>query len=83
MEHNLEIQTMAKISTFLWLLVQNKILTWDNLRQRGFIGPSIFHLCQQQEETMEHILNQCPFSGLIWDQASQCMRRTKEKETTS
>jgi hypothetical protein len=52
-----------KISTFLWLMVQNRILTWDNLRKRGFIGPSICHLCQQQEETMEHIFNQCPLSG--------------------
>jgi hypothetical protein len=68
-----------KISTFLWLLVQNKILTWDNLRRRGFIGPSIFHLCQQQEETMEHLLNHCPFSELIWNQAAQSMRRTRRE----
>jgi len=25
-----------KVSTFLWLLCQNKILTWDNLRKRSF-----------------------------------------------
>jgi hypothetical protein len=29
-----------KVNIFLWLLVQNRILTWDNLRKRGFIGPS-------------------------------------------
>lgn len=28
-----------KVSTFLWLLCHNKILTWDNLRKRNFYGP--------------------------------------------
>jgi hypothetical protein len=66
-----------KISTFLWLLLQNKILTWDNLQRQGFIGPSICHLCYQQEETMEHLLNNCILSEEIWNQATQLMRRTK------
>jgi hypothetical protein len=65
-----------KISTFLWLLVQNHILTWDNLWKRGFIGPSVCHLCLQQEESMEHLLNQCSFSAEIWDQVAQIMRKT-------
>jgi hypothetical protein len=65
-----------KISTFLWLMAQNRILTWDNLWKWGFVGPSICHLCQQQEETMEHLLNQCPLSGEIWDQVAQIMRRS-------
>jgi hypothetical protein len=69
----------SKVSTFLWLMVHNQILTWDNLRKRGFIGPSICYLCQQQEESMEHILNQCSSSGEIWDQASQIMRKTNRE----
>jgi hypothetical protein len=68
-----------KVSTFLWLLVQNKILTWDNLKKRCFMGPSIYHICQQQEETMEHILNQFPISGLIWDHVSQSMRKNNRE----
>jgi hypothetical protein len=68
-----------KVSTFLWILVQNRILTWDNVRKRGFMGPSIFHLCQQPEETMEHILNQFPSSGIIWDQGSQIMRKNNRE----
>jgi hypothetical protein len=65
-----------KISTFLWLLLQNKILTWDNLQKRGFIGPSICHLCNQNEETMEHLLNSCAISADIWDHATQHLWRT-------
>jgi hypothetical protein len=65
-----------KISTFLWLLIQNKILTWDNLQKRGFIGPSICHLCNQHEENMEHLLNNCTINVVIWDHATQLLRRT-------
>ena len=29
-----------KIKVFKWLVLHNRILTWENLRKRGFIGPS-------------------------------------------
>jgi hypothetical protein len=58
-------QLWPKVSTFLWLLVRNCILTRDNLKKCGFIGLSIFYLCQQHEETMEHIFNQCTSSNMI------------------
>ena len=48
-----------KVSTFLWLLGHNRILTWDNLRKRGFIGPSICHMCRKEEETALHLLQTC------------------------
>ena len=51
-----------KISFFLWLTVQNRILTLDNLLKRGFTGPSRCALCLQTEETMEHLLNTCHYS---------------------
>ena len=28
-----------KISCFIWLTLENKILTWNNLQKRGWIGP--------------------------------------------
>jgi len=48
-----------KVSTFLWLLCQNKIVTWDNLRKRSFHGPSICPNRKQQEETILHLMNSC------------------------
>jgi ribonuclease HI len=67
-----------KVSTFLWLIIHNKILTWDNLRKRGFIGPSMCVLCQSQEETKEHLFNGCHYSQAIWDQGAQIMRRSNQ-----
>jgi hypothetical protein len=66
-----------KVSIFLWLTTQNHILTWDNLLKKGFIGPSRCTLCQQSEETMEHLLNNCHYSQQIWDWGAQAMRRSK------
>jgi hypothetical protein len=65
-----------KVSTFLWLVVHNQTLTWDNLRKRGFIGPSLCVLFYQQEETKEHLFNGCCYSQKIWDQGTQIMRKS-------
>jgi hypothetical protein len=48
-----------KTKLFMWLVHHKKILTWDNIRKRGILGPSICQLCKAEEETMEHILNSC------------------------
>lgn len=57
-----------KVSTFLWLIARGKLLTWDQLKLKGLEGLSIFHLCQEVEETVEHLLNQCPYLSALWDQ---------------
>jgi hypothetical protein len=67
-------KSWPKINTFLWLVAHNNILTWDNLRKRGFIGPSWCQLCEQEEETQNHLLNLCPYSSCIWDQSASIMR---------
>ena len=42
-------------------------------QKRGFIGPSIFLLCIQAKETMEHMLSECNFSLHTSDQEAQVM----------
>ena len=39
-----------KISCFVWLAVSNKLLTWDNLQRRGWIGPSVCALCLTDQD---------------------------------
>jgi exonuclease III len=71
-----------KISFFLWLTAQNRILTWDNLMKKGFTGPSRCTLCMQSEETMEHLLNTCQYSQQIWDWGAQTMRRSQRNRSS-
>jgi len=65
-----------KIKLFIWLVQQKKILTWENLLKRGFVGPSKCPLCGLQEETMNHLLNLCPFTSTVWDWVASIFRHT-------
>lgn len=61
---------------FAWLLIQNKILTHENLRKRGFSVPSICYLCRASEESTRHMFNACPFSREVYRQTSVAMGNT-------
>jgi len=60
-------QGWMKIKLFMWVVYHRKILTWDNIRKRGVQGPSRCLLCEDQEETLEHLLNNCIFTSWLWD----------------
>jgi len=49
-----------KVSTFLWLLSKQRILTWDNLQKCGFIGPSRCSNYDLHSENIKHFLDTCP-----------------------
>lgn len=45
---------------FGWVLIHNKILTTHNLKKRGFQIAGICYLCWNQDETSQHMFNECP-----------------------
>eukprot|EP00253_Pinus_taeda_P024433 PITA_24433 len=55
-----------KIRTFLWLLMRNKTLTWDNLRKKGFVGPSRCPMCLEEPESLNHLFNTCEWATQLW-----------------
>jgi hypothetical protein len=55
-----------KIKLFMWLALENKILTWDNLIKEGWEGPSLCYLCHRDEDTVFHIFVSCTFSQKNW-----------------
>eukprot|EP00253_Pinus_taeda_P029227 PITA_29227 len=55
-----------KIITFLWLLMRNKTLTWDNLRKKGFVGPSRCPMCLEEPESLNHLFNTCEWALQLW-----------------
>ena len=56
-----------KVNIFFWILLQNKILTLDNLKKRGFFIVNHCVLCKNDEESVDHIMLHCPFSSMVWD----------------
>ena len=63
-----------KVALFVWLVVRKRILTIDNLRKRGIQGPSQCCLCYQAEESMGHLLDNCPFDSIVWDKGAMRFR---------
>ncbi|WVZ50907.1 hypothetical protein U9M48_002113, partial [Paspalum notatum var. saurae] len=51
---------------FLWLAKNNRCWTADRLAKRGLPYPDACPLCDQADETLQHILIGCVFSRQIW-----------------
>jgi hypothetical protein len=58
---------VLKIKLFIWLAMENKILTWDNLQGRGWEGPNICHLCLREPEIVNHLLVKCYYTKQRWN----------------
>ena len=55
------------------LEINNRILTWEKLRKRGFQGPSFCILCKKGEELTSHLFGTCPYAGQMWIEASRAI----------
>jgi hypothetical protein len=42
-------KVQLKIILFFWLAVENRLLTWDNLQSKGWIGPGYCLLCKNHD----------------------------------
>jgi hypothetical protein len=60
-------KSILKIDMFVWTLAHRSILIGENLRRRGWEGPSRCPLCIQEEETSDHLLLKCPFAKEVWN----------------
>eukprot|EP00253_Pinus_taeda_P008746 PITA_08746 len=71
-DRNLEWKTIwesnwwPKVSIFVWLASKNKILTWDCIQKKCFNGPSHCYLCNNAEETRDHLLVNFPYTKKLW-----------------
>ena len=56
----------GKCKTFIWLAIRNRCWTADRLQKRGLPHPDHCPLCDQEEETVQHILTTCVFARQFW-----------------
>jgi hypothetical protein len=54
-----------------------KFLHGIQLLRKGFVGPSRCILCQENEETQDHILSNCSFTSQLWDIGASNFRQIK------
>jgi len=55
-----------KCRFFMWLVAHNKCWTSDRLARRGLPCPDGCPLCDQEQETINHLLVQCVFAREFW-----------------
>jgi hypothetical protein len=75
-----EWQLPIKVKLFVWLLLEQRILSWDNLTKMGFQGPSICLLCKESEETMLHLFGECSFIKNIWQTISKELKLVNKSQ---
>ncbi|WVZ79231.1 hypothetical protein U9M48_026835 [Paspalum notatum var. saurae] len=51
---------------FIWLAVLNRCWTADRLARRGLEHPERCPLCDQEDETVQHLLTSCVFARSVW-----------------
>jgi zinc-binding in reverse transcriptase len=57
-----EIKAPLRVQVFLWLLLRDKFLTMEAIRNREWIVVSVCYMCRQQNETVVHMFNECYFA---------------------
>jgi hypothetical protein len=55
-----------KCQFFLWLATNKRCWTADRLAKRGLFHPARCLLCDQEAETLDHILVSCVFTRVFW-----------------
>jgi hypothetical protein len=55
-----------KCKMFLWLAIRNKCWTADNLEKRGLSHLETCPLCDQGDETIQHLLTSCVVARQFW-----------------
>jgi hypothetical protein len=63
-----------KLNLFIWLLGENKILTWKNLQKRGWKGPGMCYLCRVKGESSKHIFVNCNFTISVWEEVKKVLK---------
>ena len=56
-----------KNKLFMWLILKDRVLTWDQISKRGTKGPRVCCLCMmEEEETIGHLFYNCNHSKHVW-----------------
>jgi len=61
-------QAENKCKVHAWILMHNKVLTADNLQERGWLHQEHCVLCNGPLKTGLHLSLLCPFAKAVWGQ---------------
>lgn len=61
-----QVQTIPKIQNFLWRALSNCLAVGSNMSRKRLTRFPECPRCGFREETVNHVLFQCPFARLVW-----------------
>jgi len=61
-----------KCKFFLWLVTHNRCWIADRVSRWGLSHPEHCPLCEQEEETISHLLSACVFARQFWHRFLSC-----------
>jgi hypothetical protein len=64
----------GKCKFFMWLVAHGRCWTADRLARKGLPHPHLCPLCDQEEETLNHLLISCVFPRDVWFQILKIVR---------
>ena len=56
-----------KIGVFAWEAAWGKVLTLDQLKRRSMTFANRCFMCEEEEETIDHLLIHCKLAKMLWD----------------
>ena len=56
-----------KIGVFAWEATWAKVLTLDQLKRRGMTFANRCFMCEEEVETIDHLLIHCKSTKMLWD----------------
>jgi len=68
-----KIKSPANTRLFMWNVLLNKVLTWDNLQKRNFFGPGWCSLYKSEGENILHLFLKCRFITKFWIETSRLL----------
>jgi len=57
---------LLRVKIFLWLAMKRRHWTDDRRARHGLEARELCYLCDQGQETINHIIAVCPFSREVW-----------------
>lgn len=58
--------TLPVVKTFMWKAFYNILPTKQNLKLKNVVRDALYHICESVEESIEHILWECPSANDVW-----------------
>ena len=69
-----KVKLPMKVLNFIWKLLHDSLPVFQKLRCRGIAASNVCLMCNEEEETVNHLFLQCPFARAIWHGSSLGIR---------